>query len=85
VADTKVSALPAVSVAASTNELPVNEAGTSKKVTVAQLGAIIPTLGVFDPGSFTVAAGGWASLPEALILTGSEQATFAGDSILRID
>ncbi len=83
--DTKTSALPAVSAAAPTNEIPVNEAGTSKKATIAQLGAIMPTLGVFDPGTFSVAAGGWASFPEALILTGSEQATFAGDSILRID
>lgn len=36
-ADTKVSALPAASAVAAGNELPINEAGTSKKVTAAQL------------------------------------------------
>lgn len=36
-ADTKISALPAASAAAAANELGINEAGTSKKLTVAQL------------------------------------------------
>jgi len=36
-ADTKISALPAATAAADANELAINEAGTSKKVTVAQL------------------------------------------------
>jgi hypothetical protein len=36
-ADTKISALTAASAAAAANELAINEAGTSKKVTVAQL------------------------------------------------
>ena len=36
-ADTKVSALPAVTVPATTDEFPVNQGGTSKKVTLAQI------------------------------------------------
>lgn len=36
-ADTKISALPAASAAASANELAINEAGTSKKLTVDQV------------------------------------------------
>lgn len=36
-ADTKVSALTAASAAAGANELPINEAGTSKKLTVQQI------------------------------------------------
>jgi hypothetical protein len=36
-ADTKISALAAAAAAAATNELAINEAGTSKKITVAQL------------------------------------------------
>lgn len=44
-ADTKVSALPAVTAAALTNELPVNEAGTSKKVTLDQVRTLMETLG----------------------------------------
>lgn len=44
-ADTKVSALTAAAVAALANELPVNEAGTSKKVTLAQVHTLLQTLG----------------------------------------
>lgn len=36
-ADTKISALPAASAAAGANELPINEAGASKKVTLTQV------------------------------------------------
>jgi len=43
-ADTKISALTAASAAAGANELAINEAGTSKKVTVAQLLALFQTL-----------------------------------------
>src|SRR6266852_9533064 len=41
-ADTKVSGLPAVAAALTTHEIPVNESGTSKKVTVAQIMALLP-------------------------------------------
>lgn len=40
-ADTKVSALPAVTTPAGTDELPVNQAGTSKKLTLAQVKAFV--------------------------------------------
>jgi hypothetical protein len=40
-ADTKISALTAASVAADANEIPINEAGTTKKLTVAQLKAVM--------------------------------------------
>lgn len=39
-ADTKVSALSAVTSVAAANEFPVNEAGTSKKATLAQIAAV---------------------------------------------
>lgn len=39
-ADTKVSGLTAVAAALTTHEIPVNEAGTSKKVTIAQILAL---------------------------------------------
>jgi hypothetical protein len=45
-ADTKVSALTAVTTPASTDELPVNQAGTSKKMTLAQLVTHLQTLGM---------------------------------------
>ena len=45
-ADTKISGLTAASVAAVANELPVNEAGTSKKVTITQLVTLLQTLGM---------------------------------------
>lgn len=44
-ADTKISALTAVTTPASTDELAVNQAGTSKKVTLAQLNSFV------DPAS----------------------------------
>jgi len=45
VADTKISALAAASAAAAANELAINEAGTSKKLTVAQLDTYVsPTV-----------------------------------------
>ena len=45
-ADTKISALAAVTAAAGANELAVNEAGTSKKVSVTQLAAYLQTIGL---------------------------------------
>jgi hypothetical protein len=38
-ADTKISALPAASAVADANEVPINEAGTTKKITALQLAA----------------------------------------------
>ena len=46
VADTKISALTAASVAAVANELAINEAGTSKKISVTQLVTLLQTLGM---------------------------------------
>lgn len=45
-ADTKISALTAASVAAIANELAINEAGTSKKISVTQLITLLQTLGM---------------------------------------
>jgi len=45
-ADTKISALSAASAAAGANELAINEAGTSKKITVTQLVTYLQTLGM---------------------------------------
>jgi len=50
-ADTKISALTAASAAAAANELAINEAGTSKKVTAAQLKTLITTAPVFAAGT----------------------------------
>lgn len=45
-ADTKISALTAAAVALGTHEIPVNDAGASKKVTLAQLVTYLATLGI---------------------------------------
>ena len=45
-ADTKISALSAVSAVAGANELAVNEAGTSKKASITQVGAYLQTVGM---------------------------------------
>lgn len=84
-ADTKISALAAASAASAANELAINEAGASKKVTVAQLGSILFTLGSYSPGSFTVATGGFAHFVQRVILTGSQRATLEGTAQMRID
>lgn len=47
-ADTKISALTAAAAAALANEIPINEAGTTKKITLTQVQAL---LGVFVDGS----------------------------------
>jgi hypothetical protein len=46
VADSKVSALTAAASALAADEFPVNEAGTSKKVTITQLVTLLQTLGM---------------------------------------
>lgn len=79
-ADTKVSALTAATVAATSNELPINEAGTSKKLTVMQVLAA----GRFAPGNFTIPTGGFMYMPY-LIGANSDTATIEGDGILRLD
>lgn len=43
-ADTKISALPAAGSAATANEFPINEAGTTKKVTLAQTITLMKTV-----------------------------------------
>lgn len=43
-ADVKISALPAAASALGADELPVNEAGTTKKVTITQISTLLATL-----------------------------------------
>lgn len=84
-ADTKISALTAATSALGADELPVNEAGTSKKVTVTQLQQFVFTAGSYAPGSFTVATGNYVAMVKQLILTGSQRLTMNGTARLRID
>jgi hypothetical protein len=84
--DTKVSALSAATAAASANEIPINEAGTSKKLTVSLLRDFMFTnLGQYAPGSFTLATGLFAAMVGRLALTGSQRFTGQGTARLRID
>lgn len=71
-ADTAISGLSAVSAAAGAQEIPVNDAGTTKKLTVTQL----LTAPVFSAGSST--AGSWPKLTD-----GTVQATPDAGSIER--
>lgn len=50
-ADSKISALTAASVAALINEIAINEAGTSKKLTLAQVKELVNTAAVFAAGT----------------------------------
>lgn len=74
-ADTKISALTAASLAALTNELPINEGGTSKKLTVAQIASLIYPIGSIyisvdsaDPG--TLFGGTWEAFGAGRVLVG---------------
>jgi hypothetical protein len=84
-ADTKISGLSAATVAAAANEFAINEAGTSKKVSASQLGVLMPFLGVYAPGSFTIASGSFGHMAKGLILTGSQRGTLQGTARLRIN
>ena len=65
-ADTKISGLPAASAATGTNELPINEGGVSKKLTVTQIATFVGA-GALAPAS--VAATGTVSCA-ALVMMG---------------
>jgi hypothetical protein len=69
VADTKISALTAASAAAGANELPINEAGTSKKLTVTQIQTFIGAQTVVNGGLETVNAVGNSSTSQTIGLT----------------
>lgn len=84
-ADTKISALTAASVAAVANELAINEAGVSKKITVGQLQTLISQAGAsYATGSFTAATGTFALMVNHLTLTSTQRVTLAGTARLRI-
>lgn len=69
-ADTKISALTAAGAAAAANEIPINEAGTSKKVTAAQLKTLITTAPAFAAG--TASANSHPKLTAGTLLTTPE-------------
>lgn len=73
-ADTKLSALTAAASALSTDEMLVNEGGTSKKITVAQLF----TAPVFAAGSAT--AGSWPTMTPGTLLTTPEDGALEMDN-----
>lgn len=78
-ADEKISELPAATVSAGANEFAINEAGTSKKLTLDQVWN-----GLYAPGSFTVPTGSFRIMANRLVLTGTQTCTLEGDAILRI-
>ncbi len=69
-ADTKTSALTAVGTPAGTDEIHVNQGGTSKKETLAQVKTFVNTAPVFAAG--TASAGTWPVLTAGTVLTTPE-------------
>jgi hypothetical protein len=67
-ADTKISALTAAASALAADEFPVNEAGTTKKVTLTQLKTLLQTLGM--PRVFGLAASHTIASATATEVTG---------------
>jgi hypothetical protein len=76
-ADTKVSALTAVVTPAGTDEFPVNQGGTSKKETLAQVKTFVNTAPVFAAGSAT--AGSWPDITAGTLLTTAEAGAWEFD------
>jgi hypothetical protein len=68
-ADTKISALGAVTLPAGTQEVPVNDSGTTKKVTLAQ---------IWGAGSAT--AGSWPKMTPGTLLTTAEDGAIEMDA-----
>jgi hypothetical protein len=85
VADTKISALSAATAAAAANELAINEAGTSKKLSVDLLQQYVFTSWEYAPGAFTIVTGNFALMTRRLVLTGSQRGTLQGTACLRIN
>ena len=77
-ADTKISALPAAAAAAGANELAINEAGTSKKVTLTQMLAL-----AWPVGSVFIAV--VATNPATLLGFGTWAAFGAGRTLVGLD
>lgn len=77
-ADTKISALTAAGSAAAANELPINEAGTSKKVTAAQIKTFVNNAPVFAAGS--ASAGSWPLFTSGTVLTTPEDGAIELDA-----
>jgi len=75
VADTKISALTAASAAAGANELPINEAGTTKKVTGTQLKTF---MNVGTTTNDNAAAGSVSEILETTVLIGAEVSLSTG-------
>jgi len=84
VADTKISALTAASTAASANELAINEAGASKKLTLDQVQQYLFTSWEYAIGSFTIPNGQFSIMTQHLILTTTQRGTIQGTGRLRI-
>lgn len=83
-ADAKVSALTAAAAALGADEIPINEAGTNKKLTVTQLSSFVLAAGLYAPGSLSIPTGGYYIGAGRFVLTGSQSYVGVGTSILAI-
>lgn len=77
-ADTKISALTGASAAADANELAINEAGTSKKLTSLQMKTYVNTAPTIAAG--TASAGTWPVYTAGTLLTAAVAGTFELDT-----
>lgn len=80
-ADSKISALSAASVAAVANELAINEAGTSKKISITQLITLLQTLGM--PRVLKLASQHSISSTTGTKVTGLDMVLEAGTYVIR--
>jgi len=76
-ADTKISALSAASLAAMANEIPINEAGTTKKITLTQVSTLLAPFSIVPSGNFGLSA---ASGVQSAFPTTGDVWTFAANT-----
>lgn len=76
--DAKISDLAAASAVADANQLEINEAGTSKRITGAQLKSYVNTAPLFAAGS--ASAGSWPVLTPGTLLTTPEDGALEADA-----
>lgn len=77
--DTKISALPAATAAIGADEFAINEAGTSKKLSLDQVWN-----GLYAPGSYTIATGQFRMAVRQQKFTGAQRLTIQGTGTLYI-
>lgn len=83
-ADTKISALSAVTTPASTDEFPVNQAGSSKKMTLAQVKSVSQQLGASGAAPATLASNDSDAPHVIYLLNTADNAVTTAETVMSV-